>query len=104
MATTPPSEGEGRDRGLDAVPPPQYVSAEHVLDTMGRAGVRRIKSLSVIQVLVLGVVGGAFITVGALFSVLLASGVHSPGPQRLLEGQENGEQRTDRDERTADDA
>jgi formate transporter len=71
---------------VDAVPPPQYVSAEHVLDTMGRAGVRRIKSLSVIQVLVLGVVGGAFITVGALFSVLLASGVHSPGPQRLLEG------------------
>jgi formate transporter len=53
---------------------------------MGRAGVRRIRSLSAIQILVLGAIGGAFITVGALFSLLLGAGVHSPGPQRLLEG------------------
>ncbi len=53
---------------------------------MGRAGARRIKTLSAIQILVLGAVGGGFITVGALFSVLLGAGVHSPGPQRLLEG------------------
>jgi len=67
-------------------PPAQYVGAEHVLDVMGRAGARRIRELSVVQILVLGALGGGFITVGALFSVLLASGVDSPGPQRLLEG------------------
>jgi formate/nitrite transporter FocA (FNT family) len=48
--------------------------------------VRRIRSLSAIQILVLGAIGGAFITVGALFSLLLGAGVRSPGPQRLLEG------------------
>jgi formate transporter len=68
------------------IPPPQYVGAEYVLDTMGRAGVRRIRSLSVVQILVLGMVAGGFITVGALFSTLLAAGIHSPGPQRLVEG------------------
>jgi formate transporter len=67
-------------------PPAQYVSAEYVLDTMGRAGVRRIRDLSAVQILVLGAIGGGFITVGALFSLLLGAGVHSPGPQRLLEG------------------
>jgi formate transporter len=53
---------------------------------MGRAGVRRIRTLSPVQVLVLGAIGGGFITMGALFSVLLGAGVHTPGPQRLLEG------------------
>ena len=67
-------------------PPAQYVAAEYVLETMGRAGVRRIRTLSAVQVFLLGVVGGAFITVGALFSVLLGAAVHTPGPQRLLEG------------------
>jgi formate/nitrite transporter FocA (FNT family) len=67
-------------------PPAQYVTAEYVLDTMGRAGARRIRTLSAVQILVLGMIGGAFITVGALFSLLLGAGVQSPGPQRLLEG------------------
>ncbi len=31
----------------------QYVSAEYVLDTMGRARARRIRSLSALQILVL---------------------------------------------------
>jgi formate transporter len=68
------------------MPPAQYVAAEYVLETMGRAGVRRIRALSPVQVFLLGVVGGAFITVGALFSVLLGAAVHTAGPQRLLEG------------------
>jgi formate transporter len=67
-------------------PPAQYVGAEYVLETMGRAGVRRIKALSAVQILVLAAIGGGFITLGAFFSLLLAAGVHSPGPQRLLEG------------------
>lgn len=36
-----------------ATPPAQYVGAECVLDTMGRAGARRIRSLSALQILVL---------------------------------------------------
>jgi len=67
-------------------PPAQYVGAEYVIDTMGRAGVRRIRALSAVQILVLGAIGGGFITMGALFSVLLGAAVHTPGPQRLLEG------------------
>ena len=70
----------------EAQPPAQYVGAEYVLDAMGRAGVRRIRSLSAVQILVLGTIGGGFITMGALFSLLLGAGVNAPGPQRLLEG------------------
>jgi len=79
-------ESPQADPPVPPTPPAQYVSAEYVLDTMGRAGVRRIRSLSAIQILVLGAIGGGFITVGALFSLLLGAGVGSPGPQRLLEG------------------
>jgi len=43
-------------------PPAQYVGAEYVLDVMGRAGVRRIRSLSAVQILVLAAIGGGFIT------------------------------------------
>lgn len=82
-----PSGDPSADAGLaTGLPPAQYVGAEHVLDVMGRAGVRRIRELSVWQVLVLGAIAGGFITMGALFSVLLGAGVTSPGPQRLLEG------------------
>jgi formate transporter len=79
-------EGGGVDASVSQPPPAQYVSAEEVLETMGRAGVRRISTLSAVQVLVLGAIGGGFITMGALFSVLLGAAVHSAGPQRLLEG------------------
>lgn len=68
------------------IPAPQYVDAEHVLDAMGREGDSRIRSLGALQIVVLGIVAGGFITMGALFSVLLGAGVEAPGPQRLLEG------------------
>jgi formate/nitrite transporter len=84
--TTEGGERDALDELAPSTPPAQYVAAEYVLDTMGRAGVRRIRTLSVVQVLVLGAVGGGFITMGALFSVLLGAGVRTPGPQRLLEG------------------
>jgi formate transporter len=42
--------------------------------------------MSVPKVLVLAAMGGAFVTAGALFSLLLGSGVEASGPQRLLEG------------------
>ncbi len=53
---------------------------------MGRSGRRRVMELSALQVMVLAVVAGAFITAGALFSLLLATGVGAPGPKLLLEG------------------
>jgi formate transporter len=84
--TTRAVEAHGVDAPAPKTPPAQYVSAEYVLDTMGRAGVRRIRDLSAVQILVLGAIGGGFITVGALFSLLLGAAVHAAGPQRLLEG------------------
>ncbi|MGD9696133.1 MAG: formate/nitrite transporter family protein [Thermoleophilia bacterium] len=70
----------------DDTPPAQYVDARRVLDVMGREGDGRIRTLSAVQVIVLGAVAGGFITMGALFSVLLGAGVEATGPQRLLEG------------------
>ena len=67
-------------------PPAQYIEAQRVMVTMGRAAVRRITRLSLVQVFVLAFMGGFFIGMGALVSVLLASGVGTPGTTRLLEG------------------
>ena len=67
-------------------PPAQYIEAQRVMVTMGRAAVRRITRLSPVQVFVLAFMGGFFIGMGALVSVLLASGVGTPGTTRLLEG------------------
>jgi formate transporter len=67
-------------------PARQYLSAEHVVAEMADHGTRRLQRLSLLQILVLAMVGGGFVTVGALFSVLLATGIGSPGAQRLVEG------------------
>ena len=67
-------------------PSPQYLSAEHVVAEMADHGTRRLQTLSVLQILVLAMLAGGFVTVGALFSVLLAVGIGSPGAQRLIEG------------------
>ncbi|HEC08455.1 MAG TPA: formate/nitrite transporter family protein [Acidimicrobiales bacterium] len=68
------------------VPPAQYLPAEAVLDELASHGAQRLRSLSALQVLVLGTIAGGFITAGALFSLLLASGTTNPGVERLLEG------------------
>lgn len=67
-------------------PPRQYLSAEHVLGAMCDFGSRRLEHLGALHILVLGLVAGGFITAGALFSVLLAQGVETPGVKRLVEG------------------
>jgi formate transporter len=76
----------GEERVDPDLPPQQYVSARHVLRLMGQSGRRRVMELSAPQILVLAVVAGAFITAGALFSLLLATGVGAPRPKLLLEG------------------
>lgn len=67
-------------------PPRQYLSAEYVLSEMCDFGEHRLEHVSVPQVLVLSMIGGGFITMGALFSVLLAEGITAEGPKRLIEG------------------
>lgn len=69
-----------------SAPGAQYLSAEYVIGELGAHGARRLRTLSTPKVLVLGVLGGAFITIGALFSALLATGTDNPGVERLLEG------------------
>lgn len=63
-----------------------YLGVDRVIDAMASFGRERIQQLSLVRVLILAVLGGGFITVGGLFSVLLGSGVDSVGPQRLIEG------------------
>lgn len=68
------------------IPRPRYIPADHVLSEMARFGDERLNALGPTRVLVLAVMGGGFITVGALFSLLLADGVGPHGLVRLLEG------------------
>lgn len=68
------------------LPAAQYLAPEDVLVEMGVAGSRRAMSLSVVQVLILSVLAGGFITVGALFSTLIATGTENEGLKKLLEG------------------
>ena len=47
---------------------------------------KHIHTLSAPRILVLAILGGAFITMGALFSILLSTGVETHGLQLLLQG------------------
>lgn len=77
------NEREGGERG---VPPPRYIPVQDILVEMADFGDRRLNLLSPSRSFVLAVLAGGFITVGALFSVLLAEGVEPAGLERLLEG------------------
>lgn len=71
---------------LDGLPKAQHLAADVVLLEMAEAGADRAVNLRVPQVLVLSVIAGAFITVGALFSTLLAAGVETEGVRLLVQG------------------
>lgn len=70
----------------EPLPPEQYLQAEYVVGEMARSGSARVNGLSSTRTFVLAVLGGGFITIGALFSVLLGAGQDTPGVARLLEG------------------
>lgn len=53
---------------------------------MAETGAKRSLSLSSWQVLILSSIAGGFITIGALFSTLIATGTNNEGVKRLLEG------------------
>ncbi len=67
-------------------PSNQYIAPEDVLVEMAEAGGKRACELRVHQVLILSVMAGGFITIGALFSTLIATGTENEGVTRLLEG------------------
>ena len=70
----------------NALPPPQDLSSDHVIQELSRSGMQRVRDTSVPQIMVLSVMGGGFITMGALFSVLLSEQVQTLGPRYLLQG------------------
>ena len=67
-------------------PEQQFIGADSVLLEMIEVSSHRAISLSGAKILVLSMLAGAFIVVGALFSVFLGSGVEAGGPKVLLEG------------------
>ncbi len=71
---------------LSEDPHQQHLSPERVIGTMGRHGADRVNVLTVPKILVLATMAGGFVTVGALFSVLLGAQVEAEGPRRLIEG------------------
>ncbi len=81
--TTAPVE---TTRPAPSVAPEQFLAADLVITEMAEAGAARALDRSAVEVLVLSMMAGGFITVGALFSVLLAAGTANEGLVRLLEG------------------
>jgi formate transporter len=71
---------------LHDLPDEQHLSPDVVLLEMARAGAKRALTLTAPKVFVLSMLAGAFIAVGALFSILIASDVESESMRRLLEG------------------
>lgn len=68
------------------VPPIRYIPAERVITEMAEWGRHRIERMDTLKILVLAIMGGAFIASGALLSLLLGSGFDSPGARLLVEG------------------
>lgn len=64
----------------------RYIPAERIVGEMAAWGRHRIEGLDASRVLILGIIAGAFIAGGALFSLLLGTGVESEGARRLIEG------------------
>ncbi len=67
-------------------PPNRFLDVEHVVGEITRETTDHIKRYSIGKILVLSLLAGAFITFGALFSVLLSAGVHPLGVKLLLQG------------------
>lgn len=66
-------------------PTRQHLAAYEVLPAMKREAGFYL-DLGPPQILILAMMGGAFVTFGALFSLLLSTGVTASGPQLLLQG------------------
>lgn len=82
--TTPPDDND--EESVEWIPPAAYIAPERVLSVMAVEAGHRVRDLTPLKIIALSMLGGAFITMGALFSVLLATGFTTPGAVRLLEG------------------
>ncbi|WP_158768586.1 formate/nitrite transporter family protein [Paraglaciecola sp. L1A13] len=71
----------------NSVPPAaQFIASRDVAQEICKEACEHIHTLSAARILVLAMLGGAFITMGALFSILLSTGVEAHGIQLLLQG------------------
>lgn len=68
------------------IPDQQFIAPELVMTEMAEMGARRAVERTLAEVVVLSILAGGFITIGALFSTLIATGTDNEGVQRLLEG------------------
>jgi formate transporter len=64
----------------------QYLSPEYVSQEMCAEACKYIHQLTIPKILILASLGGAFITFGALFSILLSTGIETRGIALLLQG------------------
>ena len=64
----------------------QFLDIGKVADEMFKETKNNIEQLSVIRIFVLSLLAGAFITFGALFSILISAGVETTGIKLLLQG------------------
>jgi formate transporter len=69
-----------------AQPAAQYLSSDHVIEEFYHHGMQRLEHLSIPQTMVLAIMAGGFITMGALFSVLLSEQVQPQGLKYLMQG------------------
>ncbi len=67
-------------------PENQFLASDLVMVEMAEIGAVRATERTVSEVIVLSTLAGAFITAGALFSTLIATGTENEGLQKLLEG------------------
>jgi len=77
---------EARAQEVDLAPQNQFLASELVILELAEVGADRAIRRTVPEVIVLSMLAGGFITVGALFSTLIATGTDNEGVQRLLEG------------------
>lgn len=64
----------------------RFLDVEQVVGEMRRETSKNVRELTFLKALILSVMGGAFITFGALLSVLVSTGVDSTGIALLLQG------------------
>ncbi|MEM9656574.1 MAG: hypothetical protein AAGA65_31155, partial [Actinomycetota bacterium] len=70
-------EESDADAILEAQSPGQYLEADVVLLELSKAGATRARTFAVGKILVLSMLAGAFITAGAMLSVLLLADVEA---------------------------
>jgi len=79
---------DGKQIPVNEPPAPsvQFLAAPRVMHAMAEFGRGRVRELTVARIVVLALLGGGFITMGALFSALAGSGIEAVGTRRLVEG------------------